>query len=340
MKEQEIRPQQLFNRYLELSRRDVDEFFADPSRFVLVPCPACGCAQQEAGLAKLGFKYVTCADCGSLYVSPRPRGEAIDDYYRRGEAVKFWSTDFFRETAEARREKIFRPRAQLVARWASSFSPAGGPRQVFADVGSGYGIFLEEVSRLGLFDEVVGIEPAPNLAEICRHRGFRILEKPAEKVAPEELRAGFVSSFELLEHLYQPACFLASIRDLLIPGGLFLFTTLTISGFDLQVLWENSKSIHPPHHLNLISVEGMERLLLGCGLEVVELCTPGELDVDIVRNMLHENPDIPIPRFAKRIALNPREEVRTSFQEFLKANRLSSHIRVVARRPWNGAATS
>jgi SAM-dependent methyltransferase len=339
VKEQEIRPQQLFNRYLELSRRDVGQFFADTSRFVLAPCPACGCAQQEAGLAKLGFRYVTCADCGSLYVSPRPRREAIDDYYRRGEAVKFWSTDFFRETAEARREKIFRPRAQLVAKWAS-LSSSLDSRRVFADVGSGYGIFLKEIARLGLFDEVVGIEPAPNLAEICRRRGFRILEKPAEKVAPEELRAGFVSSFELLEHLYQPACFLAAIRDLLIPGGLFLFTTLTISGFDLQVLWENSKSIHPPHHLNLISVEGMERLLLGCGFEVVELCTPGELDVDIVRNMLHENPSIPIPRFARAIALNSREEVRASFQEFLKANRLSSHIRVVARRPINGDATS
>jgi SAM-dependent methyltransferase/ribosomal protein S27E len=339
VKEQEIRPQQLFNRYLELSRQDVARYFADPSRFVLVPCPACGCAQQEAGLAKLGFIYVTCADCGSLYVSPRPCREAIDDYYRRGEAVKFWSTDFFRETAEARREKIFRPRAQLVANWASS-SSSPESRRVFADVGSGYGIFLEEVARLGCFDEVVGIEPAPNLAEVCRRRGFRILEKPAETVAPEELRASFVSSFELLEHLYQPACFLAAIRDLLNPGGLLLFTTLTISGFDLQVLWENSKSIHPPHHLNLISVDGMERLLLGCGFELVELRTPGELDVDIVRNMLQENPNIPVSRFARSIALNPREEVRTSFQGFLKANRLSSHIRVVARRPLNGATTS
>lgn len=340
MNEQEIRPQQLFNRYLELSRQDVERFFADTSRFVLVPCPACGSARRSPGLCKLGFQYVTCADCGSLYVSPRPRREAVDDYYRRGEAVKFWSTDFFKETAEARREKIFRPRARLVAEWAGRCAGPQWPRTVFADIGSGYGIFLEEVARLGRFDEVLGIEPAPGLAEVCRQRGFRILEKPAEDVRTEELQASFLSSFELLEHLYEPACFLAAIRDLLLPGGLFLFTTLTISGFDLQELWQDSKSIHPPHHLNLVSVEGMERLLSRCGFEVLELCTPGELDVDIVRNMLRENPELAVSRFAKTIALNPSEAVRAGFQQFLKANRLSSHIRVVARRPLNGGSTS
>lgn len=340
MNEQDIRPQQLFNRYLELSRQDVERFFADTSRFVRVPCPACGSGRQEEGLLKLGFHYVTCTDCGSLYVSPRPRREAVDDYYRRGDAVKFWSTDFFRETAEARRERIFQPRARLVAEWADRLNGFRPARRVFADIGSGYGIFLEEVARLKRFDEVIGIEPAPGLAQVCRGRGFPILEKPAEDVGADELQASFLSSFELLEHLFEPARFLEGVRELLVPGGLFLFTTLTISGFDLQVLWQHSKSIYPPHHLNLISVEGMERLMSRCGFGVLELCTPGELDVDIVRNMLREDPSLPVPRFAKSIALNPREEVRADFQKFLKANRLSSHIRVIARRPVGGASTS
>ena len=330
MREEEIRPQALFNRYLELARKDVDRFFSDRSGFVNVRCPACTSDHAELGLEKFGFRYLTCLDCGSLYTSPRPRPALVDAYYREGEAVRFWASDFFKITAEARREQIFRPRARLVAEWVDKAVRNRRKPDTFVEVGSGYGIFLEEIAALDLFDEVVGIEPAPHLAAICRQKGFRIIEKPAEDVLPEQLQAASATAFEVLEHLYDPAKFLEAVRRFLVPGGLFLFTTLTVSGFDIQVLWENSKSIYPPHHLNLISVEGMERLVARCGFELAELTTPGELDVDIVCNVAAENPNISIPSFVKQIIYSRGEEVRVNFQQFLKINRLSSHIRVVA----------
>ncbi len=333
MKEAEIRPQELFNRYLELSLQDVATHFSNQSEFVQVSCPACGSGQEEPALEKCGFRYALCTDCGSLYVSPRPKAEAIDSYYREGEAVKFWSTSFFKETAEARRERIFRPRAKLVTELTRKALTGSPERAVFVDVGSGYGIFLEEIRALGLFGEVVGIEPAPNLAGVCRDKGFRILEKPAEEVSAEELQASFATAFEVLEHLYDPARFLRALYQILEPGGVLLFTTLTASGFDIQILWEHSKSVHPPHHLNLISVKGMRLLVERCGFQIVELSTPGELDVDIVRNILAENHEIPVPRFVRQIVCNQDEQVANRFQHFLKESNLSSHIRVVAVRP-------
>ena len=330
MKESEIRPQELFNRYLELSKQDIDRFFSDRSLFREVPCPACKSEKSRQGMEKFGFRYLECLECGSLYLSPRPGVQMFDRYYAESEAVKFWGTDFFKETAEARREKMFKPRARLLAEWVTRCGNNGG---VFCDIGSGYGIFLEEVRKLGIFKEVVGIEPAPNLAAICEDRGFRIIRKKAEDVAAGEVCASFVTAFEVLEHLYDPAEFLEAIRRILAPGGLCLFTTLTVSGFDIQVLWEHSKSVYPPHHVNLISIEGARRLIERCGLEVEELGTPGELDVDIVANMVKENPEIVLPRFVRQIVENPDEEVRSSFQGFLKAGRLSSHLRAIIRKP-------
>jgi len=329
MKESDIRPQDLFNRYLELSRKDIGRFFSDQSKFVDVPCPACLSERHEPGMKKLGFRYLTCLDCSSLYLSPRPTVAMFDDYYQEAESVKFWGTDFFKATSEARRERMFKPRAQMVEQWAAKLGMDGSDS--FADVGSGYGIFLEEISNLNRFGNVVGVEPAPNLAEICREKGFGISEKLVEEVQDGEIEASFASAFEVIEHPFDPAEFLNGVHRLLKPDGMFLFTTLTISGFDMQVLWEHSKSIYPPHHINLMSVSGIKTLVERSGFEIAELSTPGQLDVDIIRNIVTENPEIELNRFAHHMAFGVSDEVRAAFQSFLQAQNLSSHIRVIAR---------
>lgn len=328
MTEGEIRPQALFNRYLELAEEDIHRFFADQSPFETVACPACGHSDSEDALTKHGFLYRLCRECESVFLNPRPTRDAIDRYYRESAAVKYWETHFFRETAEARREKMFRPRAELAAAWGKRLGIAG----TFADIGSGYGIFLEEIARTGAFDTVIGIEPAPNLAAVCRERGFSIVEKPLEDIGAGEVDAGFATAFEVLEHVHSPAEFLVAARRLLRPGGVLLLTTLTISGFDIQELWQSSKSVHPPHHINLLSVDGMRRVFERSGFEVLELSTPGQLDLNIVENAVAENPDIRVSRFARQL-LRQNDAVKQAFQTFLQHGNLSSHIRVIARRP-------
>ena len=66
------------------------------------------------------------------------------------------------------------------------------------------------------------------------------------------------------------------------------------------------------------------------GLKIPEMSTPGHLDVDIVANALRENPEIHVPRVVLQI-LRGAPQTRQSFQEFLKNNRLSSHVQIVAR---------
>jgi hypothetical protein len=110
-----------------------------------------------------------------------------------------------------------------------------------------------------------------------------------------------------------------------------MFKTLTVSGFEIQVLWENSKSIYPTHHINLLYRKRMRGLVTGSRLQPIDLSAPGELDVDIVHNIQRENPEIEPPRFIASIISEP-DDVHSNFQNFLKANNLSSHIRIIARR--------
>lgn len=330
MKEDDIRPQELFDRYLALARRDAERLLEGRARFEPVSCPACGSSSATPDFEKLGFTYSSCDACGSLFVTPRPTAEQILGFYRDSDSVRFWSTDFFRVTAEARRAKIFRPRALFISDLAKNHLPQG--RRTLADIGAGYGIFLEEARDVGVFERITAIEPAPSLAEVCRGKGFPVVPKAAEDVGREDVVADVATAFEVLEHLHAPLPFLAAAKRFIRPGGILVFTTLTCTGFDIRALWSRSKSVHPPHHINLLSVQGLRRLVERAGLELMELSTPGQLDVDILRNALLDDPSIPVGRFERAMAMAD-EPVRAEFQRFLRDHHLSSHVRVVARVP-------
>lgn len=330
MKEADIRPRHLFDAYLRLLEEDIETFFGDRRGFEEAPCPGCGATTGREALVKSGFVYVECPACATLWTSPRPPAARLADFYQSGKAAGYWCTAFYRETAEARREHIFGPRATLLA---ELLAHAGAPRQgVMADVGAGYGLFLEEIAKLGLFHEVVGIEPNPGLAAVCRDRGFRVVEKAVENIGAGDLRADVVTAFEVLEHVHDPHRFLSAVRQVLAPGGWLVLTTLTASGFDIRTLWERSNAVTPPQHLNLLSVEGIRVLTRRAGFEIVELSTPGRLDVDIVENALARDPAIPVSRFVRYLFAHRDEATRERFQAFLRTALLSSHVRVVARR--------
>jgi SAM-dependent methyltransferase len=157
------------------------------------------------------------------------------------------------------------------------------------------------------------------------------LQKGVEDIQDDDLKASVVCSFEVFEHLFDPDNFILSMKKLLKPGGILLFTTLTISGFDLLMLAEHSKSISPPHHINFLSLEGIRALIKRCGLTEILIETPGKLDVDIVKNMYDEIPDLKLPDFVEYLIKNRDAATHKEFQDFLQKNNLSSHIRVIAR---------
>ena len=166
MKEADIRPQPLLDEFFRRLKNDADRLAKRRPQFVDVDCPICGAADKDTAFEKDGFPYAECRGCGSLFVSPRPAPVALAEYASTSEAVEYWSTHFYRQTAEARRAQMFRPRAVLAADLVRrGLVPAQGK---FVDVGAGYGLFLEEVRALNAFGEIVGIEPDARLAAVCR----------------------------------------------------------------------------------------------------------------------------------------------------------------------------
>ncbi len=326
MKESEIRSRETHKRYLELVRADSEKIFQDKATFVHFPCPACAGRDLKKLFVKDKFEYVQCESCATVFNDPRPRFGDIQKLYRESESTKFWVNEFFMPFMEARREKIFKPRAEYIA---SRFPQLLEAR--VGDVGAGFGLFLEELRRIWNRARLCAIEPSEDMAAICKSKGLEVIESMVEDVGPQEAAFDLLTSFELMEHLYDPLSFLQTIHRLLNKGGLFFFTTLNGLGFDIQVLWEKSRSIAPPHHLNFFNPASASILLQRAGFEVLEVSTPGRLDWDIVETAASTE-GVEVGKFFETLQRFGSDQAKKEFQEWISRFSFSSHMQIVARK--------
>ena len=328
MKESDIRPSDLFDEYLRLSALDAEVFFSNTARSS-IPCIGCGGGNVDNCFIKHGFQYVQCKECETLYLSPRPPAEVFEQFYENSVSSNYWAETFFPAVAESRRERIFKTRAVALADMCAKKSIA---TDTIIDVGAGYGIFLEEWAKINSSSRLIAIEPSASLSQVCREKGFDVIEAVAEKAAGAENTADLLVCFEVLEHVTDPLVFVEVLKNLVKPGGYLMISTLGIEGFDIQVLWERSNSISPPHHLNFFSIKGFEALFSRAGMTSIEITTPGVLDTDIVKNSLKAtNTDLNMNRFIKKLVSNP--DLAQKFQTFLIENKCSSHTWIFAQRP-------
>lgn len=117
----------------------------------------------------------------------------------------------------------------------------------------------------------------------------------------------FATSFEVIEHIFNPFEFLKIIYNLLENDGFLMLTFPNYEGFDINILLEK------------------------CSFKTIEITTPGKLDVDIVRKEILNNNNL-TNNFLRRICVDNYETIGQNFQTFLAENLLSSHMMVIARK--------
>ncbi|UPQ88108.1 class I SAM-dependent methyltransferase [Vibrio sinaloensis] len=327
MKENDIRPKELMENYILLSEQDITTCFNSGVK-VDFNCVACGHHHVRKEFDKCGFSYSTCKNCSTLFLTPRPEFSEFTHFYSNSKSAKYWAEVFFPAVAEKRRDTIFKPRVEKLMQLCQA---ANAEMKNVIEVGSGYGIFLEEWTKVNPDSEVIAIEPSENLAQECRNKGFKVIESMAEDVEGYDGHADLVVCFEVLEHVYEPLEFIKTLTKFVKPGGHLFISTLSASGFDIQTLWDKSNSISPPHHINFLSIEGFQMLFERAGLHSIEITTPGVLDVDIVKNKLLDlGPDFAVDKFTRTIVDD--SELSKRFQTFLIENKLSSHAWVLGKK--------
>jgi 2-polyprenyl-6-hydroxyphenyl methylase/3-demethylubiquinone-9 3-methyltransferase len=94
------------------------------------------------------------------------------------------------------------------------------------DVGCGAGLLAEPLARLGA--KVTAVDAAPELIEAARaHAAGQRLEIDYRAAAVEQIEGQFdlITAMEVIEHVADPASFLAAIAARLAPEGLLILST-------------------------------------------------------------------------------------------------------------------
>lgn len=327
--ENELCPAELLAGQEAAFARDIARLSSRAAEFVQTPCPACGKTGSKLAFEKFGFGYRRCETCRTIYMSPRPSASLMAEYYASSENYAYWATHIFPASEASRREKLHRPWLERVLDYCRRFSVG---RDTLLEVGPGFGTFAALAKESGVFRRVLAVEPTPEMAAACRQRGVEVIEKRIEDVGDAVTATDVLVSFEVIEHLFDPALFLAQCAHLIKSGGLLVVSCPNGEGFDIAMLGGGSLAVDA-EHVNLFNPDSLSILVETSGFEVVEVATPGRLDAEFVRDAaLKGDLDLSRDPFLRRVLLEEWDWLGWPFQQFLASNRLSSHMWLAARR--------
>ncbi len=326
-KEANIRPEDLMKRAEVYFKADYKYLYSHRKSFKHVNCPACNKNKKEYLFNKNGFKYYNCINCDTFYITPRPTDKILANFYKNSKLYKFWNNFIFPTTEKVRNKKIFVPRVKKIMQLCKKHKIS---RKKIIDIGAGYGTFCKIIQDKKFFAEVIAIEPNIEGSKKCLEKKIFTLNCSIENLSKKYFsNVGVFTLFEVIEHLYSPYNFLKKINKMCNKNTFVIYTCPNGMGFDISFLGKKSESVDH-EHLNYFNPRSIKFLAKRSGFEVLDVITPGVLDVDILKNKYNSKLFKTKNNFLKQIFLN--SEISNNLQDFLIKNKLSSNMWVVLKK--------
>ncbi len=345
MRESDIRDLSMVERFFrsedEWLRQFADEQGVVKDQYtVQVPCPCCGSDQGKALFVKHHFHFERC-QCGTIYVNPRFDEGRLNDYYAtRERRLNYNRVLSANNNEEFRIEEIFVPRVKYIRGVLENSGRSFEPQTQLLDIGCASGQFLSSFQSLNIDGpKLFGVEASGDLALIAQQRlpGAKIIGLPFRSGLIEAASMDIVTLWEVIEHIFDPHMFLKNVANVMKPGAHLFLSVPNIEGFDIQILWDTGNAFSPPSHLNYFNKSTINKLMERVGLAVVDIVTPGKLDVDIVRNRIKNNSaaQARLGEYLTSIFLSDSKESNyfcDKLQELIHLAGRSSHMVVTCRK--------
>jgi 2-polyprenyl-3-methyl-5-hydroxy-6-metoxy-1,4-benzoquinol methylase len=324
-----MRPKDIYEEILLIREKSGTQFYLEnKDKFEHINCPACGKKENQTTFFKFGFEHKRCSSCNTLYVSPRPTQEMLFDYYNRFDAPKAW-TRILTTTNNDRKYLQHLPR---VKRLQHVIEQTQNERKKFVDLGAGNGNFAKAVLESSFFEEVIASDISTNCINSCKKQGLSTFCGSIDDFENESIDC--LTFNDLIEHVFDPKEFLTSCFSKLKKEGVLMLSTPNGEGFDFKILKKETENIVPPEHIQFFNPESIKILLETCGFKVLDVTTPGILDVQIIKNQRDKKMlDLKTNNeFIEFLYSLDDEDIQNNFQEFLQKSNLSSHMLIFAKK--------
>lgn len=261
-----------------------------------------------------GLSYVRCPASGSLFLAELPTAGAWARLLQEVNQYRHAPGAFYAGLGRSRTDHVYSPKLEWIQ---DTLRLQGARTPRLLEVTTPPSDFTQLLRESGAFSEVL----TSNEMELT---GRSSPGDPADLVQAAVM-------LECFDRVDDPPALLRGVVNQLAGDGLLFVTALVSSGFDMAVLGLHNLYLYPPDRANCFSRLGLEQLLENAGLVLLEVSTPGVLDVEIVRAHLERAPSLPVSTFERQLA-HADERTQKAFQGFLQQHGGSSFARIVARK--------
>jgi SAM-dependent methyltransferase len=212
------------------------------------------------------WHYVTCAECGHIWLNPRPTTEALDVIY----PSTYYAYNYDEISPLLRRGKEVIDRLKL----RKILDKCNGLPQRYLDVGCGDGRYLEVLARKGVDRSgLFGLELDDEIVAKLRERGLQAYAERVEACDKfEDGSLDLITMFHVIEHVASPREVVERLAAWLRPGGVLALETPNTQSLDARLFKGGTwGGYHIPRHWHLFNPDAFKRLVAASGLEVEEI---------------------------------------------------------------------
>jgi SAM-dependent methyltransferase len=223
-----------------------------------LPCSVCGGEVTEPVADENNLHIVRCAGCHYVFVNPRPSVAALEEFYR----------------------EYYPPQEGLAASWGGEMSAIFADLHGYIhqhydggrilDIGSSYGHFLSQFDSTSWL--ATGVEPSPTATAHCRatYPAINTFTSNFEDAELEPGQFDVVTSFYVLEHVFDPRHFMQRVHGLLKDGGLAVIRIPYTRPFFPFARLLRRPLMYAPMHLNDFAPAHFERMARDIGFASVQ----------------------------------------------------------------------
>ena len=266
---------------------------------------------------KAGIEIARCGRCKSLYDLNLPEQTVLYEDHYLGKILS----------------DLVRRRSREIVASFEEYKKTG----LLLDVGCGAGAILGAAVEAGWSAQ--GLEIASSAVDELRRQGFEVNKSFLEEAGYSDSSFDVVVANGVVEHVHDPAPFVAECFRILRPGGLFYVTTPNAFGCSARLLGLRWTTVEPGDHVHIFSLSGLSTLLGSHGFLIDRVTAEGVNPLEILYALRRRGLPADFDRSASSHQLNEafstsraRRFVKKQINLALTATRMGDELKVHATK--------